>query len=127
MMPQPVPTDIAIALALSLGVSLALGLAAFVVGRLLAPSRPTAVKVSRYEAGNIPLGRARGRLSIQYFGYLLIFVTFEPIVVMLLTLVAVKLPLHVTLLLLLAPALYLVGLQAVIDKVRRVELWTLER
>lgn len=126
MMPQALPTDIIIALFLSLGASLALGTIAFMVGRLLSPSRPTAVKVSRYEAGNIPLGRARGRLSMQYFGYLLIFVTFEPIVVMLLTLVAAKLPLHVTLLLLLAPALYLVGLQAVIDRVRRIELWTLE-
>ncbi|AHC52359.1 NADH dehydrogenase subunit A [Sulfolobus acidocaldarius SUSAZ] len=44
------------------------------------------VKVSRFEAGNIPFGEGRLWFPLQYYGYLLIYTSIEPIVVILFSL-----------------------------------------
>ncbi|ARM77154.1 NADH-quinone oxidoreductase subunit A [Acidianus manzaensis] len=52
---------------------------------LIVPHDPTPLKVSRFEAGNIPSGEGRLWFPLQYYGYLLIYVTIEPILVLLFT------------------------------------------
>ena len=44
------------------------------------------VKNARYEAGNPPKGTGRGRLGFQYFGYLVLFASIEPVIIILLAL-----------------------------------------
>jgi len=42
------------------------------------------LKVSRFEAGNIPFGEGRLWYPLQYYGYLLVYTSIEPIIVILL-------------------------------------------
>jgi len=42
------------------------------------------IKVSRFEAGNVPKYEARVRYGMQYLGFFIIFASFEPIVLLLL-------------------------------------------
>ncbi len=44
------------------------------------------VKIARFEAGNIPYGEGRLWYPLQYYGYLLIYTSIEPLVVILLLL-----------------------------------------
>ena len=44
------------------------------------------VKVMRFEAGNVPVGPVRSILPMQYIGFLLMFLSVEPIVALLLAL-----------------------------------------
>ncbi|MGC8570277.1 NADH-quinone oxidoreductase subunit A [Caldivirga sp.] len=44
------------------------------------------VKVMRFEAGNVPVGPVRSTLPMQYVGFLLMFLTVEPIAALLLAL-----------------------------------------
>jgi NADH-quinone oxidoreductase subunit A len=44
------------------------------------------VKNSRYEAGNLPRGIARGKIGFQYLGYLILFAAVEPIIILILIL-----------------------------------------
>ena len=41
------------------------------------------VKISRFEAGNIPYGEGRLWFPLQYYGYVLIYTSLEPIIVLL--------------------------------------------
>ncbi len=50
--------------------------------RILLPSEPEGLKHERYEAGNPPSGRARISLGMQYFGFLLLFLAAEPVLVL---------------------------------------------
>ena len=49
---------------------------------LVVPSEYNPVKVSRFEAGNIPYGEGRLWFPLQYYGYVLIYTSLEPIVVL---------------------------------------------
>lgn len=69
---------VAIAVALLLGLTL---LAIYAV-YLIAPQAPTEAKRRRYEAGNPPHGEPKAPLAMQYFGYVLMLVTLEPLVVL---------------------------------------------
>jgi NADH-quinone oxidoreductase subunit A len=42
------------------------------------------LKVSRYEAGNVPKYEARVKYGMQYLGFFIIFASFEPVVLLLL-------------------------------------------
>ncbi|MFP3207919.1 MAG: NADH-quinone oxidoreductase subunit A [Caldivirga sp.] len=44
------------------------------------------VKVMRFEAGNVPVGPVRSILPMQYVGFLLMFLSVEPVTALLLTL-----------------------------------------
>ena len=55
---------------------------------LLSPSRAVdeseRLKYERYEAGNLPRPReAKGKVSMQYLGYLILFLAVEPAVILL--------------------------------------------
>jgi NADH-quinone oxidoreductase subunit A len=67
--------------ALTMGLVLALRV-------LLSPARSLEgrerLKYERYEAGNLPRpGEARGKVSMQYLGYLIMFLAVEPAVILL--------------------------------------------
>lgn len=57
------------------------GILGYFLSRLVSISKPEQAKDFRYECGNLPHGRARGWLAMQYFAYLIIFLTIEPIVI----------------------------------------------
>ncbi|MEM1520986.1 MAG: NADH-quinone oxidoreductase subunit A [Candidatus Korarchaeum sp.] len=71
------------ALAFSLGISLGLGIGiiGILLGKLLSPSKSFPRKGERYECANPPAGRARGLLMMQYYPYLILFLTIEPIMI----------------------------------------------
>ena len=50
---------------------------ALFVGRLLRPSRPSAVKLAAYECGIEPETNARGRYSVRFYLVAMIFVIFD--------------------------------------------------
>lgn len=50
---------------------------------MVVPSEYNPVKVSRFEAGNIPYGEGRLWFPLQYYGYVLVYTSIEPIVVLL--------------------------------------------
>ncbi|QIW25003.1 hypothetical protein EWF20_13260 [Sulfolobus sp. S-194] len=49
---------------------------------MVVPSEYNPVKVSRFEAGNIPYGEGRLWFPLQYYGYVLVYTSIEPIVVL---------------------------------------------
>lgn len=66
---------------LGLTAGILLGLIGILLGRILPPSREYPLKRERFEAGNPPKGRARGWFSMQYYPYLIVFLTVEPVIV----------------------------------------------
>ena len=55
----------------------------FAIGLLYLIIKPTRgdIKNNRYEAGNLPKGEARGKMGFQYFGYIALFASIEPIII----------------------------------------------
>ncbi len=85
-------------------------------------------KFLRYEAGNPMKGEARRVLSMQYFGYLILFLALEPALILVaLTLLAPTerlvnlLTIYIVLILVFTPLL-VYGVR----ESRKVELWTLD-
>ncbi len=70
---------LAFAVALALGVGI--GVVGFALGRILSPTRELPKKRKRYECANPPVGRARGMFWMQYYPYLILFLTVEPAMV----------------------------------------------
>jgi len=55
-----------------------------ILAKIFPRYRPTDAKLSRFEAGNPPIGRPKWVLPMQYLGFMLMFMAAEPILVMLL-------------------------------------------
>ncbi len=72
---------IAIGATLIIGFGALLAVTLFVL--LVMRGREPPLKRVRYEAGNLPSGKARSWLPIQYYGYLILFLAFEPILMLL--------------------------------------------
>lgn len=70
-------TILVLAVIISLGVFV--GGLGYVVSRLITPRREYPYKFERFETGNPPHGKARGFFMMQYYAYLIIFLTVEPI------------------------------------------------
>lgn len=62
---------------------LGLGYGGYKILSLILPQNPTPLKISRFEAGNVPYGEGRLWFPLQYYGYLLMYVTIEPIIILL--------------------------------------------
>lgn len=77
MLERALTSLVALPLALTL-----LLLVTILVLRLLIPREPEGLKEDRYEAGNPPSGRARKPLGMQYFGFLIMFLGLEPILIL---------------------------------------------
>jgi|Deesub1362A_J573_1020465.scaffolds.fasta_scaffold00772_8 NADH-quinone oxidoreductase subunit A len=54
------------------------------LAKVLPKKNPTDLKYLRYEAGNIPLGVPKWTLPMQYYGFMVMFMALEPVVVLLL-------------------------------------------
>ncbi len=85
-------------------------------------------KYERYEAGNPPKGEARGKVSMQYLGYLIVFLAVEPAVVVFALLLAAPQALAGSVLKLFAVlvAVYAPLLAYSISEAKRTESWMLE-
>jgi NADH-quinone oxidoreductase subunit A len=75
----PVDTYTLIAFVLALIGGLAAGLIGYAVSRLVAPSKDYPMKYERFEAGNPPTKKGRGWFTMQYYAYLVVFLTVEPV------------------------------------------------
>jgi len=100
-------------------------MAGFIISRLISPSKRYAMKQERFECANPAVGKARGWFMMQYFSYLILFLTVEPLMIYsFLFLLADRIfflstvQLFVVILLMLAPPL-LFGL----DSAKRLEFW----
>lgn len=71
------------ALTLALVVPFAALAMVVVFGLLMARPSTDTFKDARYEAGNPPHGRARSWIPMQYYGYLILFLALEPVLVLL--------------------------------------------
>jgi len=100
----------ALVVAIIIAVALITDIAVLILIRILPRYRPTEVKLQRFEAGNIPIGIPKWTLPMQYLGFVIIFMCFEPIIVLLLLTSAIPLVesylLTLIALILLLPALY---------------------
>ncbi|AKG92305.1 NADH dehydrogenase subunit A [Geoglobus ahangari] len=54
------------------------------LSRILPKRNPTELKYLRWESGNISVGLPKYTLPMQYYGFVVLFMAFEPIVVLLL-------------------------------------------
>ena len=75
----PVDTYTLIAFVLALIGGLAAGLIGYAISRLVAPSKDYPMKYERFEAGNPPTKKGRGWFTMQYYAYLVVFLTVEPV------------------------------------------------
>ncbi|MCE4602479.1 MAG: NADH-quinone oxidoreductase subunit A [Desulfurococcales archaeon] len=84
-------------------------------------------KYERFEAGNPPKGEARRKVSMQYLGYLIIFLAVEPAVILVALTLAAPRTMLSNLLYLYAVfiAVYTPLLVYALREARRVEAWTL--
>jgi len=76
-------TQAFLAFGLPIVIFLGAGYGGYKIISLIVPSEPNPVKVSRFEAGNIPTGEGRLWFPLQYYGYLLVYTTLEPLIVFL--------------------------------------------
>ena len=120
-----IDVKVVLTLAIAAIVGVGTGILGYAIGRLVTPFEYSHAKVKRYEAGNPPTGRARGWFSMQYYAYLIIFLTVEPILVYsFLFLMEAHLLFHdVVRLFLLILGLLIPPLIFGLDAARRVKLW----
>ncbi len=64
-------------IALFFVVALIFGLAPLIISRLLAPYRPTRVKLEPYESGMSTIGTTHVQFRTRYYMYALVFVIFD--------------------------------------------------
>jgi len=64
--------------------SVVVDIAIYTLSRILPKRNPTELKYLRWESGNISVGLPKYTLPMQYFGFVILFMAFEPIVVLLL-------------------------------------------
>ncbi len=70
-----------ITFSLGIIIGVGIGLVGLLLGKLLAPTRDLPKKRERYECANPPRGRARGLFMMQYYPFLILFLTLEPIMI----------------------------------------------
>jgi NADH-quinone oxidoreductase subunit A len=70
-------------IALTLVIGVLAGALVMMLAYLLAKGPEGRFKKKRYEAGNPPKGEAKTQLPFQYYGFLLLYLSFEPIVALL--------------------------------------------
>lgn len=118
-----VPVLIAFVLAFFGG--LGAGLLGYVISRFVAPPKYYPMKNERFECANPPTKRGRGWFTMQYYGYLVVFLTVEPVFIYLFLLLMEAhvfyysvVQLFGLIMLMLVPPIIL-GL----DAARRIDLW----
>lgn len=127
MEPSAVPWSAAfVSITLGLVLGIGIGLIGILLGKVISPAREFPKKRERYECANPPRGRARGLLMMQYYPYLILFLTVEPIMIysFLLLLEAHSYPLYTLLLFLGVIGILLPPLIFGLHSARRLELWS---
>lgn len=127
-MPFNQATQVLLTFSAALVIGVGIGILGFILGRLLAPSRGLKRKRLRYECGNPPKGRARGLFMMQYYPYLIVFLTVEPAMIysFLLLMEAHRSPLKVLLLFLAVLGIITPPLIFGLNSARRLKLWSAE-
>lgn len=122
-------SEISLALIITLCLGIGIGILGYLISRLITPRKDYPFKFRRFETGNPPTGKARGLFVMQYFAYLIIFLTVEPIIIYLFVIMLnlassffSTLIIFLVLILALIPPL-IFGL----DEARKVRLWILEK
>jgi NADH-quinone oxidoreductase subunit A len=67
-------------------ISLIMDGAILILSKILPKYTHNEIKISRYEAGNIPIKDPKSRIPMQYFGYMFMFMALEPVLVLILIL-----------------------------------------
>jgi len=127
-MPNDQGLQIMLTFSAALIIGVGIGILGFILGRLLAPSRNLERKRLRYECGNPPRGRARGLFMMQYYPYLIVFLTVEPVMIysFLLLMEAHSSPSRVLLLFLIILGIITPPLVFGLNSARRLKLWSAE-
>ena len=127
-MPYDQEMQVLLAFSAVLIIGIGIGVLGFILGRLLAPSRSLERKRLRYECGNPPRGRARGLLMMQYYPYLIVFLTVEPVMIysFLLLMEAHNSPYRVMLLFLTVLGIITPPLVFGLNSAWRLKLWSAE-
>ncbi|WP_460123315.1 NADH-quinone oxidoreductase subunit A [Stetteria hydrogenophila] len=129
---SPMVRALAAFVAVPLALLLLLLATVYVLRVILSPSREVAGleprREARYEAGNPEKGEARTRVSMQYLGYLIIFLAVEPAVILLALALAAPRGLvgRLGLLYTAIVLVYAPFLAYALREARRVERWTLD-
>lgn len=74
-----VDTNTLIAFVLALAGGIGFGAVGYATSRLAAPPKPLPLKNERFDCGNLPTPHGRGQLTMQYYAYLVVFLTVEPV------------------------------------------------
>ncbi len=127
--PEIVPMPVLMTIIMALLVPIAGLFLAFLAARVLTPRDPAPEKFARFEAGNPPYGRARGIFPMQYYPYLIVFLTVEPLVIYLFL---IMMSLHEMALLVAAlfatlSAMVAVTILFALDSARRLDEWMTSR
>ncbi|RLE46562.1 MAG: hypothetical protein DRJ31_09880, partial [Candidatus Methanomethylicota archaeon] len=122
--PSPL-TSTFIAVASIFFLCLMVGVIGLLLEKSMSVSKVQRIKYDRYETGNPPHGRARGWFMVQYYPYIIVFLTIEPLLIFLFLFLPCfpfkSAVIFVLLLLSLIPPV-IFGL----DSARRLELWAEE-
>jgi NADH-quinone oxidoreductase subunit A len=119
-------TFIAFVIALVSGIGF--GLLGYVITRIVAPPKYLPMKNERFECGNPPIKKGRGLFTMQYYAYLVVFLTVEPVFIyMFLLLMDIRQSFYTVVelfalitLMLIPPIIF--GL----DSARRISIWTMK-
>ncbi|ADC65852.1 NADH dehydrogenase subunit A [Ferroglobus placidus DSM 10642] len=74
----------AIVVAFVIVLSLIVDVSIYLLSKILPKKKPTPLKYERWESGNISVGFPKYTLPMQYYGFLMLFMAFEPVVVLML-------------------------------------------
>ncbi len=118
--------EVLVTFSLGVAIGIGLGIIGFILGKILSPAKEYPRKRERYECANPPRGRARGLFMMQYYPFLILFLTLEPIMIysFLFLMEAHRYILNTTLLFGAMVAILASPLVFGIYYVRRLELWS---
>lgn len=122
-------SEIFLALIITLVLGIGIGILGYIVSRLITPRKEYPYKFGRFETGNPPSGSARGLFSMQYFAYLIIFLTVEPIIIYLFIIMfsLISSPFSTLIIFLILILALIPPLIFGLDEARKVKLWILEK
>ncbi|HYB92683.1 MAG TPA: NADH-quinone oxidoreductase subunit A [archaeon] len=66
-----------IALLAFIGALLLFSISAILFSKMISPHKPDPIKNSTFECGETPIGEGRTQLTIQYYGYAIVFTLFD--------------------------------------------------
>lgn len=117
--------------ALAIGVLIVGGTVLILVGigiiKLITHGLDLPLKRERYETGNLPKGEVRKWFDVQYYGYLILYLAFEPLLILLFFLPPAPSKLDLLRLVSLAFATYIPPLIFGLRQIRDISAWTFKK